>query len=557
MKLREAALDSLQKLIARKLLRGALPIDTVGASPQPVRRRSSIALENDLSNLDITSPGLSHNGVDGYFTGAGPNGFPQDIPPSVHSPRSSTVSGDDSISLPPPQYPYPPFLIDEVVHSVCMSFTYVQSDEPVHLQVLKVLLTIVTSTVCEIHEVTLLKVVQTCFNIHQQTRNQTHKMTAKASLTQMINLVFSRMERYAEVLARSLETGSLVELEKLTGPEGSTTIAGLPVAQEASTRDTGTEMKPATKQEEGKIGESAGDSACSEIPSLRVEGEASGMREAALDPDNGASGDGEKRTPVDEQSIGQSGNLEDGAPQTVTGDANAPTVSDSLKPPEGQPASPTRTHTRVVSMCDEDPGLSPADPSSPAEGAGLHYGGAGLTSGNNPYDPTVAYYNELLRKDVYLVFRHLCRLSIQNDSLSRSDNSFTPTSSASAGSSLPMDEISQQATRTRILALELILSVLNNSGPVLQTDDLYMSLVRHNLTLSISRNGITTNPMLFELSLSIFLMVIRFFRGRLKTEVEVLLNTIYLGILEMGNSTYKQKSMVLQGLLKICENPQV
>lgn len=39
-------------------------------------------------------------------------------------------------------------------------------------------------------------------------------------------------------------------------------------------------------------------------------------------------------------------------------------------------------------------------------------------------------------------------------------------------------------------------------------------------------------------------------------EIEIILNTVYLHILEMGNSTYKQKSMVLQALLKICENPQ-
>ncbi|KAJ3056406.1 Brefeldin A-inhibited guanine nucleotide-exchange protein 2 [Rhizophlyctis rosea] len=557
LKLREAALDSLQKLIARKLLRGALPIDTVGAASQLPRRRSSIALENDLSNLDITSPGLSHNGADGYFTGAGPNGLPQDIPPPVHSPRASTVSGDESISLPPPQYPYPAFLIDEIVHTVCTSFTSVQSDEPVHLQVLKVLLTIVTSTVCEIHEVTLLKVVQTCFNIHQQTRNQTHKMTAKASLTQMINLVFSRMERYAEVLARSLETGSLFELEKLTGPEGSTPTVGLRVLQNGSARNDGSHVEPSTAPTKEETIAPAKASADEPKPHVHVEEAESGGKETGSDSANGDPQPPEDGTAVVDQGPNQFNISDDSAPQAVTGEAGTPTARESLAPLDEQTTSPTRAHKRVISMTDEDPGITPPDhPSSPSEPTGLHYGSPGLTSGNNPYDPTVAHYNELLRKDVFLVFRHLCRLSIQTDNLSRSDNSFSATTPPASGSSLPMDEISQQATRTRILALELILSVLNNSGPVLQTDDLYMVLVRHNLTLSISRNGITTNPMLFELSLSIFLMVIRFFRGRLKTEVEVLLNTIYLGILEMGNSTYKQKSMVLQGLLKICENPQ-
>ncbi|KAJ3033191.1 Brefeldin A-inhibited guanine nucleotide-exchange protein 2 [Rhizophlyctis rosea] len=569
LKLREAALDSLQKLIARKLLRGALPLDTVPASLLPPRKRASVQLENDLSNLDTSSPGFMQNGnTDNQQPTT--NGAPTDTTPS--SPRpSSTVPGND-VTLAAPQYPSPPFLIDEIVHMVCTSFTTATSDEPVHLQVLKVLLTTVTSTVCEIHEVTLLKIIQTCFNIHQQTRNQTHKMTAKASLTQMINLVFSRMERYAEVLARSLETGSMVELEKLTGPEGSTSTVGITITKEETADVAGTVQKDdAYETTGGAAAEPQNEESSADGSTASTNGISNGETEIPKDgvdattslESEPAAGDQVPEEKAVESSVHTSETTSEpaAAPTTTLEANNQPAPNITLTPPDHQSTSPPRTHKRVQSMYDDDPVITPPEPLSPtSSNTALHHTTTTTTtttSGNNPYDPTVAYYNSLLRKDVYLLFRLLTRLSIQTDSQSRHTTE-TPTLTPSliSTSTLPMDEISQPSTRTRILALELLLTILTNSGPILQTDALYISLIRQSLPLSISRNGITTNPMLFELSLSIFLMVIRVYRREVKTEIEVLLDGIYLGILEMGNSTYKQKSMVLQGLLKICENPQ-
>jgi brefeldin A-inhibited guanine nucleotide-exchange protein len=88
-------------------------------------------------------------------------------------------------------------------------------------------------------------------------------------------------------------------------------------------------------------------------------------------------------------------------------------------------------------------------------------------------------------------------------------------------------------------------------------DKLFITLVQENITLSISKNAVTTNPALFELSMSILLLVMRHYRQYLKLEIEVLIVTIYLQILEMGNSTYTQRSIVLQALIKICGSPQV
>jgi hypothetical protein len=61
-------------------------------------------------------------------------------------------------------------------------------------QVIKALLTSITSLQCEVHGASLLLAVRSCFHIHLMTKNQAIKTTAKAALTQMVNVVNQRME---------------------------------------------------------------------------------------------------------------------------------------------------------------------------------------------------------------------------------------------------------------------------------------------------------------------------------------------------------------------------
>ena len=56
------------------------------------------------------------------------------------------------------------------------------------------LLTAVTSPNCEVHEGTLLQSVRTCYNIYLASRNLINQTTAKATLTQMISVIFVKME---------------------------------------------------------------------------------------------------------------------------------------------------------------------------------------------------------------------------------------------------------------------------------------------------------------------------------------------------------------------------
>lgn len=67
-------------------------------------------------------------------------------------------------------------------------------DEGIELKVLKALLTCVTSTAFCMHGQSLLLAIRTCYNIYMVSRSQVNQTTAKASLTQMLNVVFQRME---------------------------------------------------------------------------------------------------------------------------------------------------------------------------------------------------------------------------------------------------------------------------------------------------------------------------------------------------------------------------
>ncbi|KAJ3187144.1 Brefeldin A-inhibited guanine nucleotide-exchange protein 1 [Gaertneriomyces sp. JEL0708] len=539
-KTREIALDCLQKLIAHNLLRGAVPIIHVKDSGTNAGR-SATTPGLELTQLDASTPEADGgNGVEAASTLS---------TPPVFTERSSSLLVPDA-----PHYPPKPFLIDEIIHTVCTTFLGGQTDEAVQLQVLKVLLTAVTSTTCEIHDVSLLKVVQTCFNIYLYSKVQVNQMTAKASLTQMINLIFSRMERYSQVLARSRETGSTAEIEKLIGIR-----TGLSSTPETIVQTTSGSKSAAESAANDSIGSSQeGDTGTEAIPQTDSKSLTSDTPASATSV-NDVTSPGDDTLATDDLAEHAMQIEETSDTDLETARAVLPTIvpngSNELE------ADGTDSHELAQKGDEEvtEPANSTEDtlandelstcqaPQSPEEPATIEV--------NNPYNPTIAHYNELLRKDVFIVFRLLCRASVT------SDNPHGPSSTSSVASmkevaALPMGELSAQAVKARQLALELILSIMNNCGSVFQTDELYMGLIRQSLCVSISRNSVTTNPVLFELSLSIFLMVMRYYRSRLKPEMEVLLNTIYLHIVEMGNSTYSQKRMVLQGLLKICENPQ-
>ncbi|OMJ95949.1 hypothetical protein SteCoe_502 [Stentor coeruleus] len=83
-------------------------------------------------------------------------------------------------------------MIDAIIESVCKCVQ--ETDDNVQLQVIKTLLTTITSFNCEVHDRTLLEAFRACYHIHITSKNLVNQTTAKATLTQMMHYIFQRME---------------------------------------------------------------------------------------------------------------------------------------------------------------------------------------------------------------------------------------------------------------------------------------------------------------------------------------------------------------------------
>uniref|UniRef100_A0A8C1FJY4 ADP-ribosylation factor guanine nucleotide-exchange factor 2 (brefeldin A-inhibited) n=1 Tax=Cyprinus carpio carpio TaxID=630221 RepID=A0A8C1FJY4_CYPCA len=301
-------------------------------------------------------------------------------------------------------------LIDRLVETICNCFQGPQTDEGVQLQIIKALLTAVTSPHIEIHEGTILLTVRTCYNIYLASRNLINQTTAKATLTQMLNVIFTRMENQA-------------------------------VNEEIQESDQTTSS-----------------------PAGGVEGE------------------------------------------------------------EAQPQPETEAGAEVQEETEPDSGLG----DSSVEG-----GDAESIQGSQ----TAARFSHILQKDAFLVFRSLCKLSMK------------PLADG------PPDPKSHEL-RSKVVSLQLLLSVLQGAGPVFRTHEMFVNAIKQYLCVALSKNGVSSVPEVFELSLAIFLTLLSHFKVHLKMQIEVFFREIFLTILETSSSSFEHKWMVIQTLTRICADAQ-
>uniref|UniRef100_A0A8C5QNF6 ARF guanine nucleotide exchange factor 2 n=1 Tax=Leptobrachium leishanense TaxID=445787 RepID=A0A8C5QNF6_9ANUR len=292
-------------------------------------------------------------------------------------------------------------LIDRIVDTVCNCFQGTQTDEGVQLQIIKALLTVVTSPHVEIHEGTILQTVRTCYNIYLASKNLVNQTTAKATLTQMLNVIFIRMENQSVSPCASVVRRFPFECVEVT-------------------------TSPSSEK----------------------------------DQTNGNEDDG--------QSVSSTDNLE----------------SDSVH---------------------------------------------GHQSG--------ARFSHILQKDAFLVFRSLCKLSMKP-----------------LGEGAP--DPKSHELRSKIISLQLLLSVLQNAGPVFRIHEMFINTIKQYLCVALSKNGVSSVPDVFELSLAIFLSLLSNFKMHLKMQVEVFFKEIFLNILETPTSSFEHKWMVIQTLTRICADAQ-
>ncbi|KAI3719333.1 hypothetical protein L6452_20230 [Arctium lappa] len=102
-------------------------------------------------------------------------------------------------------------LFTEILNMVC-SCVDNSSPDSTTLQVLKVLLTAVASTKFRVHGEALLGVIRVCYNIALNSKSPINQATSKAMLTQMISIVFRRMETY--LMSSHKRNGSSSKVEE-------------------------------------------------------------------------------------------------------------------------------------------------------------------------------------------------------------------------------------------------------------------------------------------------------------------------------------------------------
>lgn len=361
------------------------------------------------------------------------------------------------------------FLIDRIVATICNCFMGPQTDEGVQLQIIKALLTVITSQYVEVHEGTVLQAVRTCYDIYLSSRNLINQTTARATLTQMLNVIFTRMENQAYETTINEKKSAL---EDNNSEQDQSSIQQLPV-QPVEENLTDNKLNVAQVEDVKLVIDEIIQNAATIVSQQRLD----------------------STTAADVTT----------APTTTTAMADEGEEEHHLEiKMNGDIPSPSQENTEVTSEND-----------------------AVIT----------AKFTHILQKDAFLVFRALCKLSMK-----------------------PLPEGTpdprSHELRSKVLSLHLLLSILQNAGPVFRSNEMFIMAIKQYLCVALSKNGVSSVPEVFELSLSIFVALLSNFKTHLKKQIEVFFKEIFLNILETTSSSFEHKWCTIQALTRICADAQ-
>ncbi|TDH10940.1 hypothetical protein EPR50_G00080640 [Perca flavescens] len=445
-------------------------------------------------------------------------------------------------------------LIDRLMETVCNCFQGPQTDEGVQLQIIKALLTAVTSPHIEIHEGTVLLTVRTCYNIYLASRNLINQTTAKATLTQMLNVIFTRMENQAALEAQEQEKDRLRLPQQNPSPVPGNRRSGSPRSDRTPTPELQHSPSPAasspdlattnpTSSTPPPPAPDLDQDQAADAPSINGEPEGgnapiNGGAEQIAPSGNSVLEDQDVETPPTAAEPAEEGDKPESNPN--------PAESAATEGEEGE-QQPTQIHSG-----DEHP-AHPVDEQTEVAPPGVRTEGQhmnGIIEDRSSVSSTdmldaealqgphgAARFSHILQKDAFLVFRSLCKLSMK------------PLAEG------PPDPKSHEL-RSKIVSLQLLLSVLQGAGPVFRTHEMFVNAIKQYLCVALSKNGVSSVPEVFELSLAIFLTLLSHFKVHLKMQIEVFFREIFLTILETSTSSFEHKWMVIQTLTRICADAQ-
>ncbi|XP_032451671.1 brefeldin A-inhibited guanine nucleotide-exchange protein 1 isoform X2 [Nasonia vitripennis] len=417
-------------------------------------------------------------------------------------------------------------LIVRIVETICSCFMGPQTDEGVQLQIIKALLTVMTSQHVEVHEGTVLLTIRTVYNVYLASRNLVNQTTARATLTQMINVIFARMETQAE--------------EESLKPEPEPQNTSISVIPEA-------ESEVMLNQNPDTVVQNNPDAP--DIPSQSLDQDAPVMEEEQPPPPAEPVADTASESqlivrsmlddvinrivPIDEQPELPETTIIEPVPTTEPEQQPQQQLQQPSTEAEQQPPATPTTPTAPI------PPLTPTTEEQQQQ----------QQSANSPVDETqdeavaesdnmvTAKFTHVLQKDAFLVFRALCKLSMKP----LPDGTPDPKS---------------HELRSKILSLQLLLGILQNAGPILRSNEMFVIAIKQYLCVALSKNGVSSVPEVFELSLALFLVLLARFKVHLKMQIEVFFKEIFMNILETSSSSFEHKWMVIHALTRICADAQ-
>jgi brefeldin A-inhibited guanine nucleotide-exchange protein len=409
-------------------------------------------------------------------------------------------------------------LMDSVIECVCGCAE--QTDDTVQLQMIRALLTAVTSQQCEVHGESLMLSVRTCFMIHKDSKNSMNQRTAQASLTQMLTVVTQRMELSSADMSRRSpsfdETGNrqaakIVPSDLALQPPQKLLNDWMTSYLNRVIDDVVLQQCPTSTPEQflRTSGEAAmpgkfGYCVVCRVPAAHYCVDTKD-RYNATDPvcSKACKFRNLERTELVEAHFGA---RNDDEQVSIVGPPSDVCVTDvESEASTSLPSSAVKAE-RLVSV------EFVAD----------------LPSSDTAADDKVLNPHA---QDALMVFKSLCKLSMKD---------------------LPPGQMDSRIVRSKRLSLELVLGMLQNCGPVFRSSISFINEIKKLLCISLIKNSVSSIPKIFGLSLRIFVMLITNFKDHLKTEIGVFIEQIFLRILESGNSTFYHKNHVLQVFYKLC-----
>ncbi|GAA6038174.1 hypothetical protein JCM8097_005777 [Rhodosporidiobolus ruineniae] len=390
------------------------------------------------------------------------------------------------------------------------------------LRLLSCLLSLILSSSLPVHQSALLKAVRTVYNVFLLGRPGTVQTVAQATLGQIVGGVFGRIELGPQI--REAAAGAASNAGLGVGLNGAASIPGSLAAASRSASRT-------------------------DLASVAEEAEAGAANGVKAEEEDGATAVGEPETPRVPQ-VEENG--EAAEPETPRPPVQEVADEEGEKT-EGEEGESKKEEANGEAGAEATPRVSISQENSEAvQGQGEKVTRENLAKLNGvPLVPSFEVSrNDMYIKDAFLVLRALCKLSMK------------PLGAESER------DLKSPAMRSKLLSLHLVLSILNNHMPLFVDPHValvsstsrdrtpFLTAVKQHLCVALSRNAVSPVIQVFELSCEIFSRMLSGMRQKLKKEIEVLLNEIFLPILEMRNSTVRQKSLLLALVGRLAQDPQ-